>query len=272
MLRKINRWRLSPGEELFLGIALFAIAIVFLWSNLGQTVLAIVEGLGVALVVHAAWRFVRQRARRRRIGGSTMLVLVLLCGGVWLSHPAVSHAAVGGIINNGVRGGGQWDTTSVWSKVLPNGHWTGCLSGSGYTEGTYPSLNVDLSGWTISYRETYKFSMGIKVCVYIADSLGVNRKFKYWHIIKPRFSDVDGGLIQNPRYDKTEAVWDPVQPGCLNIRVKGLATLIPLPLALPILDKIFPIVSTTTIHFWVDFHDVCTDLSVGAVQPDGQPY
>jgi hypothetical protein len=257
MPSKSGKAQLSPGGELLLGIILIPVAIIFLWSNLGYVVMGIVSWIGVVVVGHALWRIVRRPDKRRRIGTGTMLVLVvLLSGAAWLSFPTSGHAAVAG----SVHGGGQWNAPT------PNK----CRTGSGWTEGTYPSLNIDLSGGTISWRKTYKFSMDIKVCVKTTDPLGLNRVFRFWHISHLKFSDLDWAIIQNPHYDRTEAVWDPEKPGCLNIRVKGYATLTPLPI--PGLDKIFPIVSTATIHFWVDFNDVCTDGSVGEVKPDDYPY
>jgi hypothetical protein len=257
MPNKKSRAQLSRGEELLLGIVLIPIAIIFLWSNLGYVVMAIVSWIGIVLAGHALWRYAQRGGKRRRIGTGGMLVLaVLLSGAAWLSFPTSGHAAVAG----SVHGGGQWNAPTP----------DNCRTGSGWTEGTFPSLNLDFGSWVISWRKTYNFSMDMKVCWKTTDSLGVNRVFRFWHVLHLKFSNVDGEIIQNPHYDRTEAVWDPDKPGCINLRVKGYATFTPLPF--PGLDKIFPIISTATIHFWVDFHDVCTDGSVGDVKPDGYPY
>lgn len=270
-VRKDRRAWLSPGTELLLGLCLMLIAVVVVYANTGEVTTAIVFWLGFVLFIHALYRVVRQRIMRRRLPTGPLLLL-LVCGVAWLAFPQAGHAAIAG----SVHGGGQWDSPTTPIRGWWGNHSrddappTGCRHGTGWTEGTFPSLNVDLGDWTISWRKTYKFSMGIKVCWFASGYLGLIRKFKYWHVIRPTFSDVDTAIIQNPKYEKTEAKWDPDNPNCLNIRVKGLATFTPLPV--PGLDKIFPIVSTATIHFWVDFKDVCTDGTVGDVEPDDHPY
>lgn len=271
-VRKDNRAWLSSGTELLLGVCLMLIAVIIIYANAGQVATAIVFWLGVALAVHALYRLVRQRITRRRLPAGPLLLL-LVCGIAWLAFPATGHAAIAG----SVHGGGE-----VYSPTTPiKGWWDkhgsddlppiGCRKARGWTEGTYPSLVLDLGPPpSFSWRKTYIFTVWLKVCWTSKGYLGLNHQFKSVRVYSRSFSEVDDEIIKNPRYDHTETTWETDRPGCARVRVKGLANMEPIPV--PGVKEILPIIGQVVIHFWVDFNDVCTNGDIGDVEPDDYPY